>query len=180
MKTYNVNTQTEIVRVQAETAIEAIKIAAEGRKISGKKGTLTVRTARISPWGSDAQAFWVRRSSEKTARERWVVTEVVEVAEVTEVEAPIVAEVIADQVEVTTDSGMTTIDIIAGNDIDQVARQFAIDADSVGADAKYLVKLHAERIAKAAGTPMGFAVAQRIRQVVTQTINDIDNATWTW
>ena len=42
-KTYIVNTKIDIVTVQADSAIEAIKMVAEGRKIKNFDGKLTIR-----------------------------------------------------------------------------------------------------------------------------------------
>jgi len=100
----------------------------------------------------------------------------VEQTEVTEVIETPAAEVVAEQVEVKTEQGIVTVDIIAAATVEQVAEQVATEAYAAGADAKFFAKTHAARIANAAGTELTDSVARIITTVAKQTVAKLDDA----
>ena len=165
-KTYIVNTKIDIVTVQADSAIEAIKMVAEGRKIKNFDGKLTIRK-------SYENLYWVRRVPRESARECWKVTEV---AEVVTVEVPVIAEVVAEQVEANTEAGVVVIDIVGGATVEATAEQFAVEALARNADAKFLARKYSDRIAKAAGATMTDEVKLRIAKAVNAVVAKYDEA----
>ena len=165
-KTYIVNTKIDIVTVQADSAIEAIKMVAEGRKIKNFDGKLTIRK-------SYENLYWVRRVPRESARECWKVTEVAEVATV---EVAVPAEVVAEQIEANTEAGMVTIDIVSGVTVEVTAEQFAIEALTRNADAKFLARKYSDLIAKAAGVAMTDEVKLCIVKAVNAVVAKYDEA----
>ena len=165
-KTYIVNTKIDIVTVQADSAIEAIKMVAEGRKIKNFDGKLTIRK-------SYENLYWVRRVPRESARECWKVTEV---AEVVTVEVPVIAEVVAEQVEANTEAGVVVIDIVGGATVEVTAEQFTVEALARNADAKFLARKYSDRIAKAAGATMTDEVKLRIAKAVNAVVAKYDEA----
>lgn len=165
-KTYIVKTEIDTVTVQAESAREAVKMVASTRRIAGYEGTLSVRTARNTYNRSNISVFWVRKNSGMFNNERWVVTEV---AEVVTIEAPVVAEVVAEQIEANTEAGMVTIDIVSGATVEATAEQFVIEALARNADAKFLARKYSDRIAKAAGV----AMTDDVKFCITKTVNAV-------
>ena len=164
-KTYIINTKIDTVTVQADSAREAVKMVASTRKIKGGSGALTIRKAR------GENSFWVRRNrSHQYARECWNVTEVVTV------EAPVIAEVVAEQIEANTEAGMVTIDIVSGATVEATAEQFAIEALARNADAKFLARKYSDRIAKAAGVAMTDEVKLCIAKAVNAVVAKFDEA----
>lgn len=79
-------------------------------------------------------------------------------------------------VEVKTEQGTVTVDIIAAATVEQVAEQVATDAYTAGCDAKYFAKTHAARIAKAAGTALTTEVKHLITTVTRRTVDTLDTA----
>ena len=175
-KTYIVKTEIDTVTVEANSAREAVKMVAEGRKISGRSGKLTIRAGRSTI--SNVLVFHVRKSSDKFYRERWQVTEapVEVVAEVATVEVATPAEVVAEQIEANTEAGMVTIDIISGVTVEVTAEQFAIEALTRNADAKFLARKYSDRIAKAAGVAMTDEVKLCIVKAVNAVVAKYDEA----
>ena len=174
-KQYIVKTEIDTVTVEANSAREAVKMVAEGRKISGRSGKLTIRAGRSTI--SNVLVFYVRKSSDKFYRERWQVTEApVEVAEVAMVEVAAPAEVVAEQITVNAEQGQITLDIVSGATVEATAEQFAVEALMSGADAKFLARKYSDRIAKAAGVAMTDEVKLCIAKAVNAVVAKYDEA----
>lgn len=161
MKTYEVQLAYDIITVEATTAREAV-IKATAKT----KNNVVVKIKRDHYLRQDG--FEVYSYGSKNG-----IRSMVGVREVIETPA---AEVVAEQVEVATEQGTITVDIIAAATVEQVAEQVITEAYTAGADAKFFAKTHAARIASAAGTELTDNVAQIIATVAKQTVAKLDDA----
>ena len=176
---------TITIRTNSERAIKNAIKKLEGDFIGGSVKTITIVGNVIKYTYTDAPQYWGQWQATSKSRvyivENTFEVETAEVAEVIETPAAEVietpaAEVVAEQVEVKTEQGIVTVDIIAAATVEQVAEQVATEAYTAGADAKFFAKTHAARIASAAGAELTDSVARIITTVAKQTVAKLDDA----
>ena len=168
---------TITIRTNSERAIKNAIKKLEGDFIGGSVKTITIVGNVIKYTYTDAPQYWGQWQAMSKSRvyivENTFEVETDEVAEVIETPA---TEVVAEQVEVATEQGTITVDIIAAATVEQVAEQVITEAYTAGADAKFFAKTHAARIASAAGAELTDSVARIITTVAKQTVAKLDDA----
>lgn len=170
------NGETTItIRTNSERAIKSAIKKLEGDFIGGSVKSISIKGSVIKYTYTDAPQSWGYWQSTSTSHVT-IVENTFEVEQVVEVvEAPAV-EVVAEQVEVKTEQGIVTVDILAAATVEAVAEQVATDAYTAGCDAKFFAKTHAARIAKAAGTALTTEVKYLITTVTRRTVDTLDTA----
>lgn len=171
------NGETTItIRTNSEHAIKSAIKKLEGDFIGGSVKSISIKGSVIKYTYTDAPQSWGYWQSTSTSHVTIVEnTFEVEAPAVEVVEAP-AAEVVAEQVEVKTEQGIVTVDILAAATVEAVAEQVATDAYTAGCDAKFFARTHAARIAKAAGTALTTEVKHLITTVTRRTVDTLDTA----